>query len=175
LTPEGRRLVAYDASAWSDLFVATTGAAAALAGLLFVAVSINLERILQYPGLPERALETLLLLLGVVVASVFGLVPEPGRTAVGLELLVVGLVLVIVVGVVFAKSVRRVRGNANTPRLYLPGRILLVVPGTVPYVVGGASLLAEAGGGFYWVLAGIVGGLIGGVINAWVLLVEIQR
>ena len=56
---------AYDPEQWHDLFVAVAGASAALLGLLFVAVSINLERILSYKGLPERALETLLLLLGV--------------------------------------------------------------------------------------------------------------
>ena len=68
---------AYSASEWTDLFVATTGAAAALAGLLFVAVSINAERIVALPGLPERALESLTILLGTVVVSVLGLVPGP--------------------------------------------------------------------------------------------------
>lgn len=51
-------MTAYDASEWSELFVASAGASAALAGLVFVAVSINVERILEFPGLPERALET---------------------------------------------------------------------------------------------------------------------
>jgi hypothetical protein len=49
-------MFAYDPSEWTDLFVATAGASAALAGLVFVAVSINLERILSFRGLPERAL-----------------------------------------------------------------------------------------------------------------------
>ena len=40
-------MFAYDPSEWTDLFVATAGASAALAGLVFVAVSINLERILS--------------------------------------------------------------------------------------------------------------------------------
>ena len=85
-------MTAYDTAAWSDLFVATAGASAALAGLVFVAVSINLERILEFAGLPERALQTLLLLLGVVVVSIIGLIPGQSDTALGAELLAAGLI-----------------------------------------------------------------------------------
>ena len=55
-------MTAYEPSEWTDFFVASAGASAALAGLVFVAVSINVERILQFRGLPERALATVLLL-----------------------------------------------------------------------------------------------------------------
>ena len=37
----------YDPAAWAAFFAAVTGAAAALVGLLFVAVSINLDKILK--------------------------------------------------------------------------------------------------------------------------------
>ncbi len=82
---------AYDASEWTDFFVAGAGASAALAGLVFVAVSINIERILQFKGLPERALATVLLLLNVVLISLIGLFPGQTETALGLELLGVSL------------------------------------------------------------------------------------
>lgn len=45
----------------------------------------------------------------------------------------------------------------------------------MPLIVGGASVLASTGGGLYWVVAGIVFGIVGAVSNAWVLLVEILR
>ncbi len=83
--------MAYDVEAWSDLFVARAGAAAALTGLVFVAVSINIERILALPGVPERALQTLLVLLSVVIVSVFGLAPGQSDTAFGVELSASGL------------------------------------------------------------------------------------
>jgi hypothetical protein len=46
---------AYDIHAWVEFGVAVAGAAAVLTGLVFVAVSINLERVLAVPGVPDRA------------------------------------------------------------------------------------------------------------------------
>ena len=80
---------AYDIEQWSDLFVAVAGASAALAGLVFVAVSINIEQILAGEGLPSRALLTLVLLLGALIVSVLGLIPQ-SSTALGIELVAVG-------------------------------------------------------------------------------------
>ena len=108
---------------------------------MFVAVSINVERILQFPGLPERALETVLLLLASVMA------------------------------VLSTRSLP----EGSPPTAQLLGRLFLWAGGTVPFVVGGASLIAETGGGLYWIAAGILLGIVGGVANAWVLLVEIRR
>lgn len=47
---------AYTAADWTDLYVASAGASAALTGLLFVAVSVNIQDFLEYAGLPARAL-----------------------------------------------------------------------------------------------------------------------
>src|SRR5260370_34067383 len=60
---------------WANFFLAQVGASAALTGLIFVAVSINLTKILAYPTLPGRALEALLYLLTVLVIGTLGLVP----------------------------------------------------------------------------------------------------
>lgn len=54
-------------------------------------------------------------------------------------------------------------------------RLFAIALATVPFVAGGVSLLIEAGGGIYWVLGGTVAAVIVGVLNAWVLLVEILR
>ncbi len=62
-------------------------AAAALTGLVVVAVSINVETILQIPGLPQRGPETIPLLLGAAIVSPLGLVPAQSHGALGLLLL----------------------------------------------------------------------------------------
>jgi hypothetical protein len=163
---------AYDPSEWSDLFVAAAGASAALAGLLFVAVSINLDRIIGEAGLPDRALETVLLLVLVLLASIVGLIPGQSTGALGIELLFVSLTIALVIGRM--PTVGRASGF-DPPRSWVWTRWGLRLAGTVPFVLGGASLLLEAGGGLYWVVAGVVFATVGAISNAWVLLVEILR
>ena len=164
-------MTAYEASEWTDFFVAGAGASAALAGLVFVAVSINVERILQFKGLPERALATVLLLLSVVLVSLIGLLPGQTTTALALELLGVSLLLG---GLIFWLTSPG-RAAYDRSLSHLLSHWLMVALGTVPLLVGSVSLLAEAGGGLYWIAAGIALAITGAVANAWVLLVEILR
>jgi modulator of FtsH protease len=77
---------------WENFFVAQVGAAAALAGLVFVGISINLTKIMQYPSLPGRALEATVLLIVVVIESCMFLVPGQTPAHTGALVLVVGLV-----------------------------------------------------------------------------------
>jgi hypothetical protein len=164
-------LTAYDPAEWSDLFVASAGASAALAGLLFVAVSINIERILDFKGLPERALETLAMLLMVLLISILGLMPDQGRLAIGGEVLAVSLVAAVLM-------LRLPTGHArdeSEPRAWLLGRWGARAFAIAPPLIGAVSLLAETGGGLYWVAVGFVFAISGAVTNAWVLMVEILR
>jgi hypothetical protein len=47
------------AGQWSDFFVATAGASAALADLVIVAISVNIKPILTSAALPKRAAATM--------------------------------------------------------------------------------------------------------------------
>lgn len=164
-------MFAYDPAEWKDLFVAVAGASAALTGLLFVAVSINLERILKFEGLPERALETLLFLVLVLLVSIVGLIPGQSHVALGLELLFVSLITAAVI--LRLPTLRMDDGEVE--RSWVLTRWAVRLLATAPFVVGAVSVLAECGGGLYWVVAGIAFAIIGAVASAWVLLVEILR
>ncbi len=165
-------VTAYEASEWSDLFVATAGASAALAGLVFVAISINIDRILKLEGIPERGLETVVLLVTVLVVSVIGLIPGQGHVALGLELLVLALLLG--GGLARLPAIRAGSGDPQAPS-WLVGRWTSRYGGALLLAIGSLSILATTGGGLYWIVAAIVLATIGAVANAWVLLVEILR
>ena len=78
---------AYDLEVWHELYVMVGGAAGALAGLLFVAVSINLDRIIGEKGLPRRAGEPLTIMVGLLILAVLLLVPQ-SLSALAIETLV---------------------------------------------------------------------------------------
>ena len=84
---------AYDVAGWQDFFVGTIGASAGLLGLLFVTISINLQEILKYPHLPGRAAGTLGILLAALLVSGVGLAPGQSAVVLGVEVLVIGAVV----------------------------------------------------------------------------------
>ena len=165
-------MIAYDPSEWHDFFVASAGASAALLGLLFVAVSINLERILKFEGLPGRALEALMQLTCVLLVSLAGLVPGQSHVALGLELL---LIVAIIAVIVVRQPVVVTDETGREPLSWKVSRWTIRLAGLVAIAVAGATLLAESGGGLYWVAAGIALATIAAIAGAWVLLVEILR
>jgi hypothetical protein len=165
-------VTAYDPSEWHDLFVAAAGASAALLGLLFVAVSINIERILKYEGLPGRALEAMLLLTLVLIVSIAGLVPGQSHLALGLELL---LVSAVVAAIVLRQPIVVADAGGREPVCWKLTRWAVRLAGLVPIAIAGLSLAVEAGGGLYWLATGIVLAIVAAIAGAWVLLVEILR
>jgi len=169
---------AYTPSEWSRFFTAQAGASAALAGLVFVGVSINLRAILETPGLVGRALEALILLVAVLLASVFGLVPDQGRHGLGWELLALGVLTWGWVGVLIYRtrpSPGETWADGRRASTAFAARIAIMQAATVPPIVAGATLLAGSGGGLAWMVAGTVGGYFAGLFDAWVLLIEIIR
>ena len=163
-------MIAYQAEAWHDLFAAAGGASATLAGLLFVAVSLNHEQVLKAAGLPALAAQSISVLIGLVVLCLAGLAPGQPLILVGVEVLVLGVALS---GLVLAPTLRLL---PKIERLsWKLRRVAVAVLPTVPMLVTGVSLVAGAGGGFYWALGTIVAGLVTATYNAWVLLIEIRR
>ncbi|MDQ5894959.1 MAG: hypothetical protein QG596_1220 [Actinomycetota bacterium] len=164
-------LAVAEISEWSDLFVASAGATAALAGLVFVAISINIERILQLDGVPELGMVTLLLLVGVLVVSLFGLIPEQEDHAFGIELLVQSVLWTSFIALLTARSASGLGQGEGR----LTSRVVLPLFGTVPYLVGAVMLIIGSDIAMYWVFAGMLGAILAAVMNAWILLVEILR
>jgi hypothetical protein len=161
---------AYSATAWHGFFQASVGASAALLGLLFVSMSINIQLILKYPNLPGRASATLGMMLTALVVGCFALAPNANSPAFGWE--VIGVTAVAAVQSIWVTP----HGRKPTDPLYwLLGSLATVLLPALTLMAGGISLLAGAGGGFYWILGGTAFCFVAASVNAWVLLVEVLR
>src|SRR5262245_42180213 len=137
---------AYMPGDWADFALAVAAAAATLAGLLFVAVSINLQRILAFPNLPARAAQTLILFATPLIAGLFLVVPGQSGVVVGWELLITGMAVGSGQLVINARSPR---SDQETPLTWVVGRIFPAIASCGCLVISGATLLAQAAGGLY--------------------------
>ncbi|HEY0224281.1 MAG TPA: hypothetical protein VGC38_07205 [Pseudolabrys sp.] len=157
---------------WSDFFVASMGAAAALSGLVAVAISINLNHILKHKHLPSRAGEALLILVGAMLISGVGLIPHQPSYLRGAEIGAIG-VFVLVMSIV--SQISSLRTLKNPPLKWWLTRALTTPFTALPIAVGGIMVAAGNEAGLYWVAIGVLASLAAGVQATWILLVEILR
>jgi hypothetical protein len=157
---------------WAPFITTQLHIAGALTGLLFVGLSLNLKKILSFPALPKRALLALAVLLMVLIVCSLILIPGQPSRLVGIEVLVLGLVM-LVVGT--RMEIRMLRGPGLKGRSTYLANFVLLEFGLVPYVVGGALLMAGDANGLHWIAAAIIISVVKAVLEAWVLLVEINR
>jgi len=154
---------------WSDFFVASAGASAALAGLIIVAVSVSVTEMITIPGMTSRAGASIALLVVVAVVSLAGLVPHQPVFFFGLEVVLFALVCVALSVDSFAKLAR-----ANRPGPAIGKAAPLVVPSLL-FVAGGVAVMADTPWGLGLIAAGILLSFAAAVLDAWVVLVEIRR
>lgn len=160
-------------SAWSNFFAGELGAAAALAGLLFVSVSMNQARILALGRMADRGLEALIILLLVIVVSSLALVPAQPMRLLGAEIFVAGagtLGTIVPLQSGYLRNVDPVHRRPST-RTAQFNRIAVAV-----IALAGLVLLWRGdGAGLYLLPLGILLAFVAAGVNAWVLLVEINR
>ncbi len=161
----------YQLDHWQAFFGAQVGAGAALAGLVIVAISINVSRIIGHPVLPGRAAETLVAPTGVLVASTYALVPWKDQSSLGVELMIIGGVMWLIPAIIQWRTARM----PDIPRRAIITRIFLAHASSLPFIGAGYLMLVHDPDALYWLVPGITFSLIATVINAWVLLVEILR
>jgi hypothetical protein len=162
---------------WHDFFLATSAAAGVLTGLVFVGVSINLDKIVSQSdsGLPGRAAEALIMLLAVLTASILLLVPGQSVSLMGMEVIVVGVAAYAWIVTIQALHLRNLSTIPSYLRKPLLLRITFAQIATLPNVIAGIALLTVGFGGLYWLVAGMVLSTLAAMFDAWVLLVEINR
>jgi len=154
---------------WHDLFVATAGSAAALTGLIFVGVSINLTRILSIVKLPERALLTNIPIT-ILILSILVLIPGQRTFSLGLEILIAALIVwIFAIRMDFFIYRKTVRPFEKFYRFNL----IINQVATIPYLISAILLLNDNLNGIYWIVTGFILCFIKSI--AWVLLIKINR
>ena len=157
---------------WANYFITTAGGAAALAGLIFVSVSLNLKKILSLKHLPGRALGSLILLTNILISGSFCLVPGQGLFWLGCEILAVSITIW---AVNTRMDINMYRNAENQYQPHYLQNLVFTQVAVLPYIAGSIFLVNNSSTGFYCLIPGITFSFVKALIDSWVLLVEINR
>ena len=157
----------YDPTIWRDFFVMVGGGAAALTGLVFVAMTLHLEDIVHHPVHRHRARTILTGLTAVFLRCGLVLMGGQSGRAVAIELFAV----LIVVEVILYRSIREAIQSANSG-------VLLRTIGSFACLlteqIGAVALFLGAVWGLYIVGVGMMASFVFMVTGAWLLLVGVE-
>ena len=166
--------MAYDPSQWQNFYVMTGGAAAALTGLLFVAMSLHAKTIMSNLFYRNRAIGTLTSLTSQLLLSGAVLIPGQPLWLLGAEVEATALFFL---GVTIRAVLTRGPESGSIPMAW-SRRIVELVGGSawnVLFNAAGVSLLVRAGGGLYLFAADMFLMFGWNIYVAWVLITEVSE
>lgn len=163
---------------WHDFFVTMSGAAVAFAGLVLVGISINLDRIIEQPGLVDKSAGPLIVLFTLFVTSSVMLIPGQRIRFLGFELLVASISFAIAIGIILRRQSeysRQVERQGIAPPNSFRFRLALCAVIVGFLILGSGMLIGGNTTGIYALVPAIVIGFLYSFLEAWVLLIEIDR
>lgn len=159
--------------AWHDFLVAEVGAAAALAGLLFVSLSVNQERILKMPGVAPRGLQALTSLFLVFAVASLALAPDQRPRVFG------AVALALSAGQTATLAWLQISGYRAADRQFRRrsiGSFVLGQAASWTFLAGSALIaLRDDWAGLIWYPPGVILAFAFAGVVSWVLLIEINR
>ena len=166
--------MAYDTASWQNFYVMTGGAAAALTGLLFVAMSLHARTIMEDRFFSNRAVGTLMSLATQLLISGAVLIPGQPLWLLGAEVEAAALVFV---GITLRQVLSR--GSAAPAVASTWTHRLIELGGGTTWLVlfnaAGISLLVRAGGGFYLLAVVMFFMFAWNIYIAWLLITEVSE
>jgi hypothetical protein len=159
-------------SGWENFFLGELGASAALTGLIFVGISINLSTIMKSSYLPNRVLEALVVLVAVLFLASLLLVPHQSSFAMGMEALLLGLCEWVIIVLLQIDSLQKMDTKF---RLAFARVILVCQLATLSFIIAGILLLVGGTTGLYWIVAATLLSFLAAFVDIWVLVIEINR
>jgi hypothetical protein len=158
-------------ASWHEFGGAMAGVTGALAGLLIVAMSVNIEVIVASKTLPARSGAAIATLILTVALSCLILVPGTPLFVYGIEV----LVLTAAAWVFEMLAARRVVETNEAGMRSRSGVLLLGIIPLAAFTLGGVGLVAGLAAGMYLVAAACVLAICSAVMISWVTLVEVRR
>ena len=161
----------YRPDQWHDFFITVGGASAALTGLVFVAMSLNLTVITQDPTHRYRAVGTLAGFAAIFVICSLGVMGGQDHRAVGLEWLIVSAAATAVYVYGYIQAIRRGESSVGLRSGRLIGGTTLHV-----FEIGGAALLLSGYiAGLYIAAISMVALLVFMISGAWLLIMGVAE
>jgi hypothetical protein len=159
--------------AWTSFFLGELSAAAALAGLLFVSLSVNQARILALGRTADRGLEALAMLFLVLVVTSLPLIPGQPLRLLGAEMLVIALTTLCVLvpmQIGYLRSLEPIHRRRSMVQVWANRTAVGIIALAGVVQVSRGDMV-----GIYILPLGILLTFVAVAASAWVLLIEINR
>lgn len=157
---------------WHDFFIAEVGASAAFAGLLFVALSINIQRIIDGSGLASRAAQSFVMLMAALTIASLALFPHMTPTSFGIAVIVAAAVSAIAA---VRLTISQLEVEPEYRRYVILNAVMNGIFYALEFLGAGLAVAGVTGIGLTLLALSILYALCNSMFNAWVLLVEILR